>query len=191
MTKLFICITGMPGSGKSLVSRLISEIINAKVISMGDVVRKELKSLGLPQDLKTTIKFAEELRKKYGKDIIAKLTLKYVGKDEVVIIDGVRSLDELEIFRSKGSVIVVAVHASPKVRYSRLKNRCRPDDPKSWNEFKARDLKELSFGIGNVIALADLVIVNEDIDVNSLKVEIKRKLMRLLGNVLSKSRSRS
>jgi len=58
-------------------------------------------------------------------------------------------------------VSVVAVHASPRTRYERLISRGRSDDPKNWEDFAERDLRELSVGIGNVIALAEEMLVNE------------------------------
>ncbi|HXZ98038.1 MAG TPA: hypothetical protein VED24_01585, partial [Candidatus Acidoferrum sp.] len=39
--------------------------------------------------------------------------------------------------------------------------RGRSDDPKSWQEFAERDARELGVGIGNVIALAQEMLVNE------------------------------
>ncbi|OYT48528.1 MAG: dephospho-CoA kinase [Desulfurococcales archaeon ex4484_42] len=176
----------MPGSGKSVVSRIISSILNAKVISMGDVVREEAARRGMPQDIKSMTKFAEELRRKYGKDIVARMTLKYIedrGLSGIIVIDGVRSLDEVKVFNSYGNVIIVAVHASPRTRYERLRNRGRRDDPKDWNEFLIRDNKELSFGIGNVIALADIMIINESKSLEDLRNEVESKIKEVLSNV--------
>lgn len=184
--RILICVTGMPGSGKSVVSRIISSILNAKVISMGDVVREEAARRGMPQDIMSMTKFAEELRRKYGKDIVARMTLKYIedrGLSGIIVIDGVRSLDEVKVFNSYGNVIIVAVHASPRTRYERLRNRGRRDDPKDWNEFLIRDNKELSFGIGNVIALADIMIINESKSLEDLRNEVESKIKEVLSNV--------
>ena len=184
--RILICVTGMPGSGKSVVSRIISSILNAKIISMGDVVREEASRRGVPQDIISMTKFAEELRRKYGKDIIARMTLKHIedkGLSGIIIIDGVRSLDEVKVFNSYGKVIIVAVHASPRTRYERLRNRGRRDDPKDWSEFLIRDNKELSFGIGNVIALADMMIINESKSLENLRNEVESKIKEVLSNV--------
>jgi dephospho-CoA kinase len=42
-----------------------------------------------------------------------------------------------------------------------LRTRGRSDDPSNWEEFEERDLRELKVGLGEVIALADEMIVNE------------------------------
>ena len=49
------------------------------------------------------------------------------------------------------------------------------DDPKSWEGFVKRDLRELKVGLGDVIATADYMVINE-----GTKRELETKLMRLL-----------
>ena len=82
---------------------------------------------------------------------------------ERVTIDGLRGSMELEIFRKAlgDSVAVVAIHASPRVRFERLRQRNRSDAPATWEEFRVRDTRELRWGLGDVIATADYMIVNE------------------------------
>jgi len=58
-------------------------------------------------------------------------------------------------------VIVVCVHASPKIRYSRLQERNREDAPSTWEVFRERDIREVSVGLGGVIALSDIMLINE------------------------------
>ena len=68
---------------------------------------------------------------------------------------------EVEALRGEHLVAIVAVHSSPETRYERLVARGRSDDPKSWEEFADRDARELGVGIGDVIALAQEMLVNE------------------------------
>ena len=56
--------------------------------------------------------------------------------------------------------ILVAIHASPKTRFIRLRDRKRGDDPLNWTTFLERDNRELTVGLGNVIALADHLLIN-------------------------------
>jgi len=79
----------------------------------------------------------------------------------VVVVDGARSLEEAEAFREAFDVILIAVHASPKTRFERILRRGRSDDILTWNEFVKRDRRELGFGLGSAIALADHMIINE------------------------------
>jgi len=93
----------------------------------------------------------------------------------------VRSLDEIRTFKDafpEEKIIIIAVHSSPRKRFERLSKRGRSDDPKTWSEFEARDWKELKFGIGSVIALADYLIVNEN-HISEYKKEIERVAEKL------------
>jgi dephospho-CoA kinase len=57
---------------------------------------------------------------------------------------------------------MIAVHAAPKIRFERIMIRGRQDDTRTWEEFRARDRRELRYGIGNTIALADKMLLNEE-----------------------------
>ncbi len=164
MPRIAILIAGMPGAGKSIVTSIASEM-GIPVVTMGDVVREEASRRGLEPTLANLLRVADELRCTYGPHAIAMLTLKKVQSLDTcaVMIDGVRSLNEVEYFRHKLSchVVIMAIHASPRTRFERLLKRGRPGDPKNWDEFRERDIKELSWGLGNVIALADIMLVNE------------------------------
>ena len=180
--RVIVVVAGMPGSGKSLVSRAAREI-GLPVYVMGDVVREEAARRGLEPTPANLNRVARSLREEYGPTIVAERTAqKFRGDEEAVLVDGVRSLDEIKVFRRYGDVVVVAVHASPRTRFERIRRRNRPGDPKTWEEFVARDMTELGFGIGNVIALADYMIVNEDKAMDEVLEEAKKLLRdKILG----------
>ena len=162
LARLLVLVTGMPGSGKSLVSGVAREL-GIPVYVMGDVVREEARRRGLEPTPENLNRVARELRERYGARVVAERTAEAIERDgpELAVVDGVRSLAEVEVFRRLGSVVVVAVHASPRTRFERLRRRGRPGDPRSWEEFVARDMTELGFSLGSVIALADYMLVNE------------------------------
>lgn len=157
-----IAFVGMPGSGKSTCIEVVSRSLGIPVVSMGDCVREEAVRRGVP--LEKLNEFAQRLREELGPEAVAVLTHRKMMEleSDVCLVDGVRSLDEVNYFRRMGvEVVIIAIHASPRTRFERLRKRGRADDPRSWSEFEKRDLTELSWGLGNVIALADRVIVNE------------------------------
>lgn len=166
---IIVCIAGMPGSGKSLVANALRDLADL-VISMGDVVREEALRRGIKLELNSLMELAKKLREERGPDVIAKEVLKKI-KDtnaKIIVVDGVRSLIEINRFKDVGEVYVIAVHSSPRTRLKRLLNRGRVDDPKTSEELLRRDLMELELGLGSVIALADAMIVNEEVNVNEL-----------------------
>ncbi|MEM3992586.1 MAG: AAA family ATPase [Desulfurococcaceae archaeon] len=161
MQRLFILIVGMPGSGKSLVVQAARDL-GLPVYTMGDVVREEtLRTYGqITHELMVSV--SRSLREKHGDEVIALKIIERIPSDQrIVVIDGVRSMREVDVFRKHGRTVIIAIHASPQTRFRRLLERRRPGDPSSYNEFLRRDLTELGFGIGNVIAIADYMIVNE------------------------------
>jgi dephospho-CoA kinase len=159
-----IGIVGMPGSGKSEAAD-VARSMGIPVIVMGDVVRKGVADSGQKINSKTLRSMMIELRKEYGKGVVAERCLPEIRSHkskDIVVVEGLRSLNEVETFRVEiPDFTIVAIHSSPKTRYDRLRERRRKDDPSTWEEFKRRDRLELRIGIGDVIALADIVVSNE------------------------------
>jgi len=161
--KLVIGLAGMPGSGKSLVVQAAQER-GYGVITMGDVVREETAKQGLEPTPENVGKVMLELRKKSGEEVIAEKCVPKIAKvkSQKVMVDGLRSYVEAETFqKTLANFVLVAVHASPKTRFKRLSTRGRSDDPKTWEVFHVRDIRELDVGIGRAIALAEYVIIND------------------------------
>ncbi|MBQ9689115.1 MAG: hypothetical protein IJV47_00700 [Candidatus Methanomethylophilaceae archaeon] len=98
---------------------------------------------------------------------------------DIFLVDGCRSLDEVDSYKGlSDNVYIIGVHAPRSVRYDRLVKRGREDAPKDMSEFDERDNRELGWGIGNVIALSDIMIVN-DSDLESFQSKVKKELEAL------------
>jgi dephospho-CoA kinase len=176
-----VVFVGMPGSGKS-VSAECAAALGIPVLAMGDVVREEATHRGLGHAPDTLGKIMLELREQFGPSIIAdRCIAKFEQlKSPYVVIDGARSEAEIVSFRRAiESVVIVAVHASPQVRFKRLVKRGRSDDALTWESFQERDARELDVGLGRVIAQADVMLINE-----GSKIELTRKATRLLKEKL-------
>ena len=157
-----IAIVGMPGAGKGLVSKAANSR-GIPVLVCGDIIREETERRGLPPTPENMGDVMLALRREEGLAVVAEKLISKIqsSSSAVVVVEGVRSMDEVDALRRNHDVAVVAAHASPKTRYERLTMRGRSDDPKNWQEFVERDSRELSVGIGNVIALAQEMLVNE------------------------------
>ncbi|CAB49883.1 dephospho-CoA kinase [Pyrococcus abyssi] len=165
---MIILLTGMPGSGKGEVAKAFKKL-GIPVVSMGDAIREEAEKRGIPktpEGLKyVSLKVREELGPGAVAILIAPKLKNLLKKHKTVVVEGVRSPKEVEEFRKlfpNEEIKVLAIHSPPGARYERMRKRGRSDDPKTWEEFLDRDKKELNFGIGEVIALADYMIVNDD-----------------------------
>ncbi|MFW9868057.1 MAG: AAA family ATPase [Candidatus Thorarchaeota archaeon] len=158
-----IIITGMPGAGKSGIAEAFHNA-GIPVIVMGDVIREETRKRGLEPNPENTKKIMLELRQKGGPGAVASFCVDELKNLETntVVIEGCRSIAEIDVFDDcADEVVIVCVHSSPRERYNRLRERNRDDAPPSWEVFKERDIREISVGLGGVIALSDIMIVND------------------------------
>jgi len=171
-----IAFAGMPFSGKSEAVSIAKEM-NIPVIRMGDFIWEETKRKGLELNDYNVGMTADNMRKKYGMDIWAKKTLEKINsikKGKILVIDGIRNIEEIETFEKElgNNFLLIAVQVSDEVRYRRAMNRGREDDSRDLKLIRERDKRELSWGLGNVIASADIVITNEgSIDEFKNKIE--------------------
>lgn len=177
--RLVICVTGMPGCGKEEFLK-VAEEKGISIVRMGDVVREEATRRGLEMNDAAVGGMANEERLKHGGGVWAERTIPRVT-GAVTVIDGLRAQAELDIFRRAfGNVRMVAVQASPETRYRRVLQRKRRDDVVTREAFARRDERELGWGLGNVIALADYTIVNED-NIKDFQRRAREVLAKLLG----------
>jgi len=178
--KLVVGLAGMPGSGKSIVVDTAREL-GYSIVVMGNVIREETKKLGLELTPMNVGKVMLQLRADGGATVVAQ---KCIPKIEAqtsnkVLVDGLRSLYEVGAFKTHFAKFnILGVDAAPEDRFNRLFSRRRSDDPNAWEVFHERDIRELGVGLGNVIALAEKMIVN-DTDVEETKSKVAASLRRI------------
>ncbi|MEK6877910.1 MAG: AAA family ATPase [Thermoproteota archaeon] len=169
MAKLIVCLTGMPGAGKST----IADALKAKgfeKITMGDAVRAEATRRKLEPTGANLGKLMIELREKNGPGAVAELIKDQIAdsKSNVILIDGVRSIAEIDVLKKFGTVKILAIHASGDTRFKFLSDRGRSDVPADRQDFAKRDSREMGVGISDSIALADETISNNALTIPQL-----------------------
>jgi len=178
---VLLLVTGMPGSGKSVFASVAASL-GFEVFSMGDVVREFAQRAGITEAAEVNV-FADRERRDHGPDIWAIRTAERIAESGArrVVVDGVRSRFEAEVFeRVLGErAVVVAIVAPRMERYRRILGRGRVDDPESIMELQSRDWREISWGVAELIALADYYIVNDE-DLDSFMEKSKKKLREIL-----------
>jgi dephospho-CoA kinase len=168
----------MPGAGKSTVAEAIKEE-GFILLTMGDCVRMEAKRKNLQLTDKNLGTLMLDLRNLYGQGAIAQLVINQIHEKyfepnyNKFIIDGIRSVHEVELLKTIGKVKTLAIHGSVFTRFQHLKNRSRSDAPSTLEDCIIRDKRELSVGLSEVIAFADEMISNNELTLYELKKQAK------------------
>jgi len=171
MNKL-ICVAGMPGAGKSVLSDYFVKK-GHKFVRFGQITLDIVKKKGLKLNEKNERKIREGLRKKYGMAAYAILNYPKFNKllkEGNVVADGLYSWSEYKYLKKKFGkrMIVIAVYAPPKIRHIRLSTRKMPKSDKdlrhrpfSIKEAEKRDYAEIEkLEKGGPIAMANYTLMN-------------------------------
>ena len=179
MARLIVCLTGMPGAGKSTIASALRKC-GFDVIVMGDAVRAEAARQKIEPTGPNLGKIMLDLRKLRGPGAVAELIEAQIkeSRSRVVIIDGVRSNAEIDRLRAHGRVRILAIHASASRRLGFLSERARSDDPKTRAGLDERDCREMGVGMSDSIALADETISNNDLEIDGLVEAARSRILR-------------
>ena len=164
---MILAVGGLPGSGKTFVSRIISEM-GYPLISMGDVVRDIAQKHSIRPDVA-----AVKVRLEMGMRFLGRATALRLPRGGMVVVDGVRSIEEVEQLEETDRVVLIYVVAPRSVRYERLALRGRSDDPNTISEFLMREYRELRFGVADLISRADYILVNHGKGTDELRRELE------------------
>ncbi|MET1123669.1 MAG: AAA family ATPase [Archaeoglobaceae archaeon] len=182
-----IAFVGYPLSGKTTAAEVAREM-GIPVVVMGDVVREEAAKRNLPMTDENLGKIAEELRKKHGMDAIAKLCIPKIREalkeKGVVVVDGVRSIDEVKRFREVfgDDFVLIAIEAADDVRLERARRRMRSDDAMTVEELKRRDEREEKWGLREAMKLANFTVENTG-SIEDFRAKVRELLKRLASGV--------
>jgi len=169
MAKLIVCLTGMPGAGKSTIAEGLKSKGFEK-ITMGDAVRAEAARRKIEPTGENLGKLMLELREKNGPGVVAELIKDQIAnsKSDVIVIDGVRSIAEVDVLKKFGTVKLLSIHASTDTRFKFLSDRGRSDAPSGHEDFGKRDSREMKVGMSESIALADETLSNNNLTIPQL-----------------------
>ncbi|WP_094227597.1 dephospho-CoA kinase [Methanolobus psychrotolerans] len=163
MTKI-LAFVGMPASGKSEASSVLRRK-GITVINMGDVIREEIVRRGLEPTDANTGGVGTDLREKEGRDAVARRCIPKIkdANEDFIGIDGVRSVAEVECFKKAfgNDFTLVSIESPLDSRFERVLSRQRSDDMQDISALKTRDERELGWGMGEAMEIADIVIGNE------------------------------
>lgn len=175
-----IGVVGLPASGKGEFAR-IAAAQGIPVITMGDMVRRAVKNEGMEPTDQNLGSMGNKLREERGMDAIAQLCIPEIRKQSapLVLIDGIRGDSEVLLFRKQfPGFMLIAIESPFAARLARLGGRGRSDDTLTEPSLRARDQRELGWGLGAALTLADYRM-NNDTDLPAFASRVKELLERL------------
>ncbi len=184
---MIIGLTGTYCAGKDSVSSYLQGK-GFLHISLSDLLRNELKKQKKPCTRAILIKYANALRKKFGPSVLARVALNSMLPNRNYVISSIRSLFELEIFKSRKDFVHVHVDAPIKTRFQRLLKRTeRKEDEKikTFEEFKKSEESEKS----NDIEKQQLHLVFKDPNVIINNNKTIKELHKKLDKFYKKSKA--
>ena len=158
-----IGLTGTNGAGKGEVANYFRRK-GYGYVSLSDVIREELQARGLEPSRDNLITCGNELREKFGPDILARRAAEKIKGPTV--IDSIRNTREIAYLRSLGDFILLAVDAPVEIRFERTRKRGRNESATTLEEFQLKEEQEKGRDdtgqqLEACLQLADLTIIND------------------------------
>lgn len=173
---MLIGIAGTYGAGKGAVVQILKECGFAHC-SARELFLEELRNKGIPADRESISAMANELRVKYGvSHVVDEYIKRHDPAVENVVIESIYTEGEVARIREAGGY-VLAVDASPDIRYDRIVHRMSETDKVSKEEFlrkqeaESRSTDPTKQNARTVMEQADYTIINEG-TFEELKVEV-------------------
>lgn len=178
---MIIGLTGKNGSGKGEVAKYLQER-GFVYYSLSDVLREEASREGKEITRDHLVELGNRLRNEMGPGVLAEKIFSRLDPEKHYVIDSIRHPSEVQVFRRRTDFILAAVRAPERLRFERLKQRARENDPKTFEDFQELESRESKSEnskdqqLDLAISLHDKVLENTG-PVKTLHEKIKELIM--------------
>ena len=174
-----IVLSGLPLSGKTTYAKKLGPQYNMPLYETGTEALEEVTGRRLeftPENIKKVTDECKKISDSYFTERLMKKVDSLSDDIPGVFLSGIRAVSEVEVLKKHygdDNVFVIAFHTSMKTRFNRLNNPDRIAETtgakakedvllRNFDNFLARNKKELGYGVGDVIALADYMMSTEN-----------------------------
>jgi dephospho-CoA kinase len=189
--KMIIGVVGKIAAGKTTVAKFFEEKGFCRVSCSDPLIDLLTHNVSdyswipeLPEKAEPTrdklIEFGKYLKDRYGGDILIRLAVDKKRHCKNIVIDGVRSREEVEAIKRLGGKVIY-IEAKPEIRYERLMKRKAKKDKiiRDFEDFLRMDEEEEKlYHTTELKGIADYVIVNEG-TLDELRKEVKKTIGEL------------
>ncbi len=181
-------VVGQIASGKGILVKYLTKRLGFISFSLSFIVHEELKNKNIKEFSRKTLQdIGDDLRKRYGNDVLARRAVKIFLKQgrNRVVIEGIRNPGEIEYLKTLPNFILIGVKAKRELRFKRLLARVKPWDPKTYKDFLKVDRRDIGVGqqksgqqVGECLAFCDYVLTNNK-DVKDFQKKVKELMKRI------------
>jgi len=164
---MIIGLTGRNAAGKGVIAEFLKQR-GFIYTSLSDVLRDELKKQGNEITRENLIRLGNELRSQFGFSVLADKILKQLDHDKNYVVDSIRNPNEVMSLRSRRDFILVLVEAPLEIRFKRIRDRARENDPETFEDFVRLEHVERSSQnpahqqLDQTEALSNVTVQNDD-----------------------------
>ena len=182
---MIIGITGNYAAGKDCVGDILQEM-NFFHHSFSDILREELTKRGQEHTRDNLINIGNELREKFGANVLALRSLEKVEEGENYVFTSIRNPSEVELLLKREDFMMANIVAPDDVRLQRIVKRNKPGDPTTIEELRQKEAQENSTDpnaqqLQKVASMASVTISND-----STLEKLKEKIEELIATNLYK-----
>jgi dephospho-CoA kinase len=170
-------LTGTNGAGKGEAAAFFMSRGYAYA-SLSDILRDELRARGLEVTRDNLIRTGNELRERFGPDILARRTM--VKVTAPAVIDSIRNTREVEYFRTQRGFVLLAFDAPIEVRFARVAARGRNESAATLEAFRKKEEEERAGGEAAQQLEACLAAADDHIWNDGTIEDLHRKLEKFL-----------
>lgn len=188
-SSLCIGLTGQLASGKGVVAEILEKEFGFSYYSLSQRVREVAKTRKIINVWREILQdIGDEMRQKFGGDILAKLTagFAFVGGSNRIVIDSIRNPAEVEFLKQHPRFVLMGVTAPREKRFLWMRERARPSDPTTWEEFVAIDTRDLGIEedapgqqVGKCLTMTNIMIINSG-SLREFRESVRDKIFYLL-----------
>lgn len=146
--RIYVGVIGQIAAGKGILVDYLIKKYGFTAFSLSAIIHAELKKRQIKKfDRKILQDIGDQLRQKYGNDILARRAMQIIGKSNSnVIIDGIRNQGEIHYLKTLPNFILIGVKATRKLRFRRILKRAKAWDPTTWQQFMIVDRRDQGIG---------------------------------------------
>jgi len=173
------------GAGKTTVGEYIKKKHNGKAFKFSEPLRDILKRLNLEETRANVQNLSTALRETFGQQLLSSVLLLDIKKSDsqVIIIDGIRRLEDIEFFKNLPEFLLIYIEAPERMRFGRIVGRGENfgDSTKTFEQFQKDNQAETELMIHKLKDVAKEVIDN-----SGTPEDLYARIDAVIGNFFKK-----